>query len=506
MKHHPLSRVLLVALFTLAGLAAESAAQQIPIPNAESPLTQSERAAYRVSRADLGRVYLALERAAADHADAPVELLRSVNERFDRATDYFFVGDFSTASRIIVSQVHRLSGEANAAIEEGGALRCTIEPRVLVPGPHPTVRVSLSRLYPPRDAKDVALKLRVVNAGGDVLSEVDAKRPAGADPVAQDELVLSSTPPGRARVEAGFGGRWWQIGSFMIVPESLDTVRDRSLKTLSSVKPASDAPALLARAARIAAWRAEQLNDSPQTDSSASIVVDFAELAKQVEREAQAISRGENPYAHASGDWWMPFELGGAPSPMRLIVPAQGADHPRPLIIAVHGAGGDEHLFPVGYGAGEIKSLAEKRGFLVASPRAGVLTGTPATFDAIVDAVAESHDVDRSQIYVLGHSLGGAAVSAWAKARPDAIAAAVSIAGVGLFSGAKSLPPTLAIAGELDSLARPDRIERDAKNAAAAGLPVEYREIANYGHALVVAKCLPEAVDWLLAHPRSKNP
>jgi predicted esterase len=476
-------------------------AQEVPIPRAESPLTAAERAAYRVSRSDLGRAYLALERAAAERADAPTALVRRVNERFDDATNYFFVGDYSTATRLIVEQVRALDMQASAELDAAAAVRCAVEPRVVVAGEGKTVRVSLSRMYPAAKQDDGLggsasgkLELRAVGASGAVLGSVPAKMPESAAGVAQDELLLSATPTGRVRVELGSGGRWWEVGSFTIVREPLDKVRERLRGELG----ANASRGGLETAARVALWRAEQLSDKPSTETSASIVVDFAELAASVEREAGAIAQGTDPYRGAAGDWWMPFEVGGAPAPMRLIVPNAKGASARALIIAVHGAGGDEHLFPVGYGAGEIAKLAEKHGFIVASPRAGVLTGTPATFDAIVETVSTLHNVDRARVFLIGHSLGGAIVSSWAKARPEQVAGVVSIAGVGLFAGAKALPRTLAIAGELDGLAKPSRIERDAQAAAKAGLPVEYRLIPDYGHALVVAKCLPGAVEWML--------
>ena len=478
------------------GSTSPALAQEVPIPRAESPLTASERAAYRVSRNDLGRVYLALERAAASRSDAPRPLLRRINGGFDDATNYFFVGDFSTASRLIVEQVRALDEAPSAELDEAVAIRCAIEPRVLDAKSRRSVNIGLSRLYPARTTPKSALTLRVVGASGQVLASADARMPPGPEALAQGELELAALPPGRARVELGSGQRWWEIGSFIIAPESLDVARERLRASLTG---AISEP--LTQAARIALWRAEQLSDRPSTDNSASMVVDFAALAGAVESESKAIANGQNPYFHVPGDWWMPFEVGGAPTPMRLIVPPTppaGSDAPRPLLIAVHGAGGDEHLFPIGYGAGSIAALAREHNFIVASPRAGVLTGTPATFDAIVETVAALHPVDRSRVYLVGHSLGGAIVSSWAKARQDQIAGVVSIAGVGLFAGAKALPPTLAIAGELDGLARPSRIERDAQAAAAAGLPVEYRMIPDYGHALVVAKCLPQVVDWML--------
>jgi hypothetical protein len=56
----------------------------------------------------------------------------------------------------------------------------------------------------------------------------------------------------------------------------------------------------------------------------------------------------------------------------------------------------------------------------------------------------------------------------------------------------------LVIASELDRIAVPSRIEATVERAKAAGLPVEYRLLKNYGHTLAVTKVLPDVVDWLL--------
>ena len=211
--------------------------------------------------------------------------------------------------------------------------------------------------------------------------------------------------------------------------------------------------------------------------------------------------RGVNPYRHASGDFWLTLRIGDGDVPCRLFAPR--TDHPelpRPLLIAVHGAGGDENLWMDGYGAGVLRTEAARHNAIVLTPRIGLGTFMPGALDALIERVAQWHEVDRSRVYVIGHSLGGGVVTAWAKQRPEKIAAACSIAGVGLFTGSPSIAPMLAYVAEHDGLILADRIRRSAAAAKAAGAPVEFREVPDYGHVLVVGKVTAEAIDWLLDH------
>ncbi|MCU0252627.1 MAG: hypothetical protein MUE61_20750, partial [Vicinamibacterales bacterium] len=153
------------------------------------------------------------------------------------------------------------------------------------------------------------------------------------------------------------------------------------------------------------------------------------------------------------------------------------------------------------YGAGLIKRLADEKGLLVVSPRTSAYVGTAnaSTFGEFLDGLALDYPVDRARIYLVGHSMGGTAAGALAGLLPDQIARAACLNGFsGFVEGATKVPPVLVIASELDRIAVPSRIEATVERAKAAGLPVEYRLLKNYGHTLAVTKVLPDVVDWLL--------
>jgi polyhydroxybutyrate depolymerase len=180
-----------------------------------------------------------------------------------------------------------------------------------------------------------------------------------------------------------------------------------------------------------------------------------------------------------------------------------------PLVIALHGAGGDENMFMDAYGGGLIKRLAGQHAFLVASPQTAAFSGPGAAdaFDRLVEALALDYPLDRSRVFVVGHSAGGMAASGLLAARPDRIAAAACLNGFsGIREGVTTIPPTFVSAGEFDPLIPPARIEPLAQRAKASGLPVEYHLVANYGHTLAVAKILPEAIAWMFAKAPRRLP
>jgi predicted esterase len=228
-----------------------------------------------------------------------------------------------------------------------------------------------------------------------------------------------------------------------------------------------------------------------------------ADLMAQVRAEAEALARGRNPYAGREGDHWRVFRAGDRTIPIRVYAPGRGKpDAPRPLVVAFHGAGGDENMFMDGYGAGRLKRLAEERGAVLVTPRTGAFTGAAGAqaFDALLEALQSDYRLDLRRVFILGHSMGGMAANALLSSRGGKIAAAACLCGFqGFADGTSGIPPVLVVAGELDPIVSPARIEPAFRKAKAAGLPVEYRLVANYGHTLTVAKILPEAVAWLFA-------
>jgi poly(3-hydroxybutyrate) depolymerase len=193
--------------------------------------------------------------------------------------------------------------------------------------------------------------------------------------------------------------------------------------------------------------------------------------------------------------------------PARVYAPERAlADgKPLPLLIALHGAGVDENAFMDGYGGGEIKRLADKHGFIVVSPSTYWCTPNPAALKGIIDALTFDYPIDRSRVYLLGHSLGAIAAATMAQGDPDDVAAVALLAAKDFQPPARRFPPTLLIAAQLDPVFDPLELEAAAKRAQAAHLPVEFEMMKDYGHCNMAAAALPRTVEWLLAHQRGAS-
>jgi predicted esterase len=286
------------------------------------------------------------------------------------------------------------------------------------------------------------------------------------------------------------------IGFVAHAAESLDAARAENERRLNCISTPE-----VGDCVRICRARNALLTDLPGSENSAQFMLDLVVLAREVSREIDLLERGENPYRRRPGDHWRIITVGDGEVPARLYAPARACtDEPAPLIIALHGAGADENVFPDAYGMGVIKRLADEHGFLLVSPRVGYFSAAPLVLDSIIEAASRDYAVDAQRIYLLGHSMGGGIVTAWCRMRPNRIAAACTIAGIGGFPPGASIPPVLVIAAELDELVPAERVQRSAERAIDAGLPLAFRLIKGYGHTLVVGAVQPEVVPWLLEH------
>lgn len=118
--------------------------------------------------------------------------------------------------------------------------------------------------------------------------------------------------------------------------------------------------------------------------------------------------------------------------PVRLYVPkGLDAKKPVPLVVALHGAGGSENLFFEGYGAGHAVKECEKRGWLLVSPRSSLSFGSGPPVKTIVERLAERYPIDRSKVFVVGHSMGAAQTVSLCQEHPELFAAAAALGGGG---------------------------------------------------------------------------
>jgi predicted esterase len=172
-----------------------------------------------------------------------------------------------------------------------------------------------------------------------------------------------------------------------------------------------------------------------------------------------------------------------------------------PVVVALHGAGGNEHMFLEAYGAGLLGELADSRGFVVISPLTTALAQSPEVLAGLLDAAEAEFPLNRSQVVVVGHSMGAGAAGVLLERSGVPLLAVACLAGPCLTGEANpsASPPRLLVAGALDPLAPPSRMEAAAGALQSRGAPVEYWVLPDQGHTLMVGAVLEEVIDWLLA-------
>jgi len=463
-----------------------------------------------VTRSDLAHALIEFERTLASHPITPGGA-NAVNREFDRASLAFFSGSLAEVIRQLTDLRLRLDGPEVSPVDQvAGVLKVRIEPPVWVAGSQakPTARVT-HMVEASAPSASEPFTLRICDAAGAVKVERSFTVQTGPTTRVDQSIAIdvdaSETPPGQYLLQIAPRGRDFVLaGRWTVVAKSLETIRtdhEARLDALSSTADASLRDAIFNCRGRNALLR-----DKPSEESLSEYLFDANDLAISLDREISELKQGRNPYRRLGGDHWRRMQLGGGGVACRVFAPPSATgDTAVPLVLALHGAGGDENMFMDAYGRGLIKTLAEKHGFLVASPLTYPFLMNPALADALVNVLAGDYAIDRSRVYVLGHSLGGGAASRIARERSN-LAAAVCCMASGDFSGAKQTCPVLIFGGGIDPISNARALERGARDAGAAGLPVEYRQLDDFGHTLLVDKALPDAVTWLLGpKPAAKS-
>lgn len=508
-----------------------------PDPNAPSPAI--------VLRAELASRYLAVDslftRLVSGANPPPPERIAALNRQFDDITALFFGGRMAEAVRALHDLERELSQRDPMPKTIGTGLSLRVEPRVWWAGAKEP-RLTLRSFAPAQVSTTGKLAIKAYSRGKEnTLFEQEFAVEAGKVVVVETPLPETNWPLGESvKLIATLDGVSESAeASFSIVDGSLDTLRESLLKRLDAVKlptateettpasteqstdkPAPDAvkePGTIAssdapkpntvtpRVVQIARARLAALTDAPSDTDSAQFLADPPALARELTREVESIEAGTNPYARRIGEYQRP--QGKDRTPCTVYAPKAAAEStPLPLVIALHGMGGDDSMFIRGYGGGLLCRLADERKFIVVSPLTYKLAGNAAFIDSLIDDIAADYAIDRDRVYVIGHSLGGGVAMYLAQARASTIAAATCIAGAGPV-GKKVVPcPTLVVGAELDRIGGPTRVRPFIQAAVADGKPVEYREVKNYGHTLVVGRVLPEVLDWMFQHTLSNRP
>lgn len=474
----PTTASALGACALLLGLNAPLLAQAPPAPPVRPTRTDVAVALMRFEDA--------LERSAQDDA-ARAEL----NRAFDRATLAYFSGDRLGTLKQLDALTLRLLGQS----EDPGAraamrLRVALEPPV--GGAAPTLR--LVPLYPLPDAARPARPVRLVlQREGQPPRSIELAPELLASGSAS--LDFPAPEPGAHALGLELGGAPLTAGRYAWDGVDPDAARAALAARLAALPASDDAAQVSARVC--AGARLELLRSRPDPEDTAQSLIDPLALRAELEQELTGLEAGRDPYRGARGASWRAFSLGGGKDGreqlVRYRVQVPGGFDPQaggrlPVLIAFHGYQGDENMFAFAYGRGALPRLAAQQGVLLVTPRTEPFLRSPAAFERLLEELGDDYPLDRTRIWLLGHSMGAQAAALLARGH------AAELAGVVLFAGGPmgGDVPTRAFLGSLDI----------AGGMVRRGPQVELLE--GYGHTLGVGPNLGPALAWLRGLPPRK--
>lgn len=185
----------------------------------------------------------------------------------------------------------------------------------------------------------------------------------------------------------------------------------------------------------------------------------------------------------------------------RIFVPNELESERPPILLALHGAGGSENMFLDGYGNGKIRRLASDRGWILVCPRmqSGIQLGS------FTKQMIELLGADPKRVFLLGHSMGAAAILSAA----TSLQAEIAPKGVLLLGGGRAVPRASALEAltKMNVFLAPG--EHDFARSGAESLRdqllreehanLEYWLVPNTEHLTVVQASLERCFDWMQA-------
>ncbi len=181
------------------------------------------------------------------------------------------------------------------------------------------------------------------------------------------------------------------------------------------------------------------------------------------------------------------------------------SDGPMPVLFLFHGAGGSENMFFETYGAGRVVEEGLKRGWLVVAPRQG-LFGLPLDVSEMLDVLGQSFEIDRSQVMLLGHSMGAGQVVRQSRLHPEIPAAAVALGGGNRVPDATTLKPiTWFIAAGSEDLGK-GGAKQVQKSLEAAGVTSTWHEYHDVEHMVIVQAAIDDVFQFLETALLDRNP
>ena len=239
--------------------------------------------------------------------------------------------------------------------------------------------------------------------------------------------------------------------------------------------------------------------------------MDFTNELGLAEDLAAGLVAGDDPLKSRTGDMRLAYvsPADGARVPFRIFVP-DGYDSSRryPLVLGLHGAGGDENSFMDRY-QGLFKKNAQDRGYIVASvngrgPYGGYRGDSGRDVIDVLDMIEATYPIDKSRVYVTGHSMGGMGTVLVGFDNAERFAAMAPIAGFGAASQLKKGPevPLFIGQGDADALVPVASARAFHEAAKALEMTVKYVELAGVEHVPIVDEVMDQVFDWFDAHTK----
>jgi poly(3-hydroxybutyrate) depolymerase len=256
--------------------------------------------------------------------------------------------------------------------------------------------------------------------------------------------------------------------------------------------------------------------------------VDFAAELHQAEDLLHSLEAGRDPLTQAVGNHRRHYYFADAGEimPYRVYVPSvykPGAH--LPLVVALHGLGGTEDTF-LGRSGGQLETLAEKHGFVIAAPLGYRINGQyGSTIRRFTDAarkrtadlsekdvlnvlklVSEEYGTDPQRTYLMGHSMGGGGTwylgqkyaEKWAAIAP--IAAPTADVQNYPFDRLKGMP-VMVCHGDEDATVPVESSRGMVAAMKQRGMTPVYVEVPGASHGSVVEVAMPKILDFFAEHP-----
>lgn len=408
-----------------------------------------------------------------------------------------------------------------AALTEGTTVR--LESSIFDPGD--VVKVTLNQIYALDEAVDGKLKgalsIAVTKDGKQEtlkelkqLSDVtaDFTKPLSIEAAIPDlpdgnyEIVVKLSPKSE---ELLYKSNSIRIARDVNVQAGLLKMRAMSFRTDLGKR---NSPLLAALAA--AEYKATMI-DLVNAGQMSVVRTDLKAAIAEANAMLDQIAKNENPLTAKRGDvhWAYHSAVDDSFQPYRFFVPANyDAKKKWPLVVALHGMGGDENSFFASYNNGEIKRIAEARGYLVVCPKgrapASMYMGAAET-DVIdvLKAMKRDYSIDDDRVYLMGHSMGGYGSWSVAVNHPDLFAAIGPIAGGGqplVMMGLKKIAhvPWIVIHGDKDPTVSVEESRKMVKAGEALGIKIKYIEVPGGNHTDIAVPGFKDIFDWFDAHKR----